>query len=398
MTQIEDLVRQALAETSPAPSSTDPLATLDRRVRRARRWITAGACTATAAVVAAVVVPLAVLGGNSSPTDVGVGRTPRPSPSASNLPGVTTLVTSGAQWVAGAAGEQPWLLMKDEQGTYVGQVGRDLSAERVPVDDQSSRLAVGQHEVWVWGTNGSGTAGMVTVIPSSGPAHELAVRGQVLGVGAVSSDALYVISHGDAGVGVYRYELTPHGIATSKLELPVVNNVVATADGDVWAQSGTKLVEVTSSGTSMRKGLVVDWGTGALLGATTGSNEEGRDGLWADDGRVIGLSPKLLAGCVSCAEGYRVPAAGRPGAIAEPSQGGLYISVVEVRGPGWQGHDDIGLYYYSPASVKGNTEITASLDDVRATSLAADPNGGVDYVDDQGHLNHWDPTAGAAAR
>lgn len=398
MTQIEDLVRQALAATPSPTTSTDPLAGLDRRIRRARRRLAAGAGAVAAAVAAAVVVPLAVLGGNGSPNGLEIARTPTPAPSVSNPPGVTTLWPGGAQWVAGAAGEQPWLLMKDAQGTYVGQVGSNLTSARVPVDDQSSRLAVGQHEVWVWGTNASGTTGMVTVIPSSGPAHELAVRGLVLGTGAVSDDALYVISHGEAGAAVHRYELTSAGIETSTLQFSVISNVVATGDGDIWVQSGSKLVEVLPNETSMRKGLVVDWGTGALLGATTGSNKEDRSGLWADDGRVIDLSPKLLAGCVSCAEGYRVPAAGRPGAVAEPSQGGLYLSVDEVRAPGWQGYKNIGLYYYSPASLQGNTEITSALTGVRAMAIAADPNGGVDYVDDQGQLNHWDPTAGAAAR
>jgi hypothetical protein len=372
MTQIEDLVRQALAETPAPTTSTDPLATLDRRVRRARRRLAAGAGVVTAVVAAAVAVPLAVLGGDGSPNSLEVARTPSPSPSVSNPPGVTTLWSGGAQWVAGAAGGEPWLLIKDDQGTYVGQVGQKLSSERVPVDDQSSRLAVGEQEVWVWGTNLSGTAGMVTVIPSSGPAHELAVRGQVLGAGAVSNDALYVISHGDAGAAVYRYELTPQGIVTSKLELPVVNNIVTTGDGHVWAQSDKRLVEVNG----MQRGAAVEW-EGDIYGPASPG-----DAIWAYDGRLIDLTPKNLLGCMSCAEGYRVFVSGQPDAALQTPDG-LFVAIPEA-----------GLDYYSPRSLRsGNTPVTTSIHGIHVVSLSADPAGGVDYVDDHGDLNHWQPQA-----
>src|SRR4051812_32668706 len=121
MTQIEDLLRQALAETPTTPSVTDPLSAIDGRLRRARRTMVAGTSIAAAAVAAAVVVPLMTLGGGStSKVEVGNSPTPTPTPSAAST--ATTAPSSqqtevlwanGAIWASAAAGRRPWLLYQD---------------------------------------------------------------------------------------------------------------------------------------------------------------------------------------------------------------------------------------------------------------------------------------------
>ena len=54
-----------------------------------------------------------------------------------------------------------------------------------------------------------------------------------------------------------------------------------------------------------------------------------------------------------------------------------------------------GLYFYSPDSLgSGETPVTASIKGVQVIAMSSDPVGGVDYVDDQGNLIHWQPVAG----
>src|SRR3954453_6440720 len=117
VTDIEELVRDALAATPMASPTTDPLAALDRRVRRARRRLAAGAGVVAAVIVAAVVVPVAFLGGNGSPKSVGVVRHPTPKPGTPA--GTTTLWQDGAIWVSDADGQQ-WLLFTQGGDYFVG--------------------------------------------------------------------------------------------------------------------------------------------------------------------------------------------------------------------------------------------------------------------------------------
>jgi len=153
------------------------------------------------------------------------------------------------------------------------------------------------------------------------------------------------------------------------------------ADGRIWVHSGDKLVELFLSERGIDHGVTVPWGSGQMFAPTL--PRSGPGGVWAYDGsRLIGLMPKALSGCVSCAEGDRVAVPGKPNAVVE-THDGLYVSV-----PG------SGLYFYSPDALgSGETPVTASIPGVRVITMTADPTGGVDYVDDQGNLIHWTPPA-----
>ena len=86
MTPIEELLREALSATPTPESTTDPIGTLDRRIRRARRRLAASAGVVAVAVAVAIVVPLTVTGGGAGkPGSISV-VTPAASPAAISAP------------------------------------------------------------------------------------------------------------------------------------------------------------------------------------------------------------------------------------------------------------------------------------------------------------------------
>jgi hypothetical protein len=375
-------------------TTTDPLAALDRRVRRARRWLAAGAGAVTAAVVAAVVVPLAVLGGNGSPNSVGITHhAPTPSPSASSLPGVTPLWPQGAVSVAGLPNDEPWLLRDHPGGDfYVAQVGPDGPGEGFIVPAPATYVAPGQNVEWVVGSSG-GTGRVSVVDNATGHVSTMTFDGAITSSPVVVGDALYAIVTNGAGVAVSRFSLSGDGIDQSKsLSIDGATEIALTAKQHPWVLAGTKLIEVVTSANSLSTGSTVDWSADIYGPAEPG------DSLWAYDGdRLIGLTPKYLTGCVSCAEGYRLTLDARPAAVANSADGGLFAAIFYPSAVGAAAGPNDGIYDYLAQDVRGAGRVTGPrLFGVRAVALAADPNGGVDYVDDQGALNRWDPAAAAS--
>src|SRR3954468_6527689 len=103
MTNIEDLVRQALTETPVPPVASDPLARLERRVRRARRRLALASGVAAAGVAAAVIVPLTTTG-HSGASKLDLAKTPPPTPAPSPSPSPSQeLLQSTAVWLDGPA-------------------------------------------------------------------------------------------------------------------------------------------------------------------------------------------------------------------------------------------------------------------------------------------------------
>jgi len=373
VTEIEELVRQALAQT-PTPTSTmDPSVGLERRVRRARRWLAAGAGAAAAAVVAAIVVPLAVLsGGNGAPKDLQVGQIPLP-------PAVD---------VSAAPGQQPWELVNHGAGQYsIGHPG-DSPAQFYDVEGPAQQIYAGARVVWV-----VGSTRVTGVDTSTGGTTTDTIDSGTFGDAAVVDNTLYVVK----GDQVERHTLIG-GANLSSVGVARAGEIAASQKGHLWVQSGSnKLVELIPTETGTTVGATVDW-TGDVYGPT-GADSTGDD-LWAYDGdRLIDLMPKSLLGCVSCAEGWRLGVAGRPVAVATADDGGVFVAVSQPSTAGQQAGLEDGIYYYAPHDVHGDGGTSGpTLFGVNAVALAADPNGGVDYVTDQGQLKHWDPTATAPAR
>jgi hypothetical protein len=370
---MEELVRQALAETPTSTSTTDPLAALDRRVRKARRWLAAGAGVAAAVVIAAVVVPIAVLSdGNGAPNRVQVSRF--------TLPPVVD--------VSAAPGQQPWVLIGHGSDRYsIGQPG-DSPGQSFDVKGPAQRLYAGDRVVWV-----VGSTRVTGVDTSTGDFTTSTIDSGSYGDAATVGDSLYV-TQGDQ---IERMTLIG-GSVTNSVGVVKAGEIAASQQGHLWVQSGSnKLVELIPTKWGMTKGATVDW-TGDIYGPT-GADSTGDD-LWAYDGdRLIALAPKNLLAGVSVAEGWRLGVAGRPVAVATADDGGLYVAVSQPSAAGQQAGLGDGIYYYAPGDVHGDGGSSGpTLFGVNTVALAADSSGGVDYVTDQGQLKHWDPTATAAAR
>jgi hypothetical protein len=403
VTPIEELVRQALAETPAAVTTTDPLASLDRRVRRARRWLAAGAGAVTAAVVAAVVVPLVVLGGSGSPNGVGIAHhTPTPSPSASSLPGVTQWWPSGAVDLAGSRygyGGPAWVLVNSNGQPFIAAVGPNGLNDRIHVPEPADFVAPAQAVEWVAGTDSNSDVVRVSGIRNGiGNVDTLTFHGGLEGRPVVVGEALYIVSSDSSGTSVRRFVLSNDGIDQSKpLPIAGATELAVTDKTHPWVLAREKLIEVVTDQNSLSIGPTVDWSGdiyGPMDAASTG------DSMWAYDGsRVIGLTPAYLTGCVSCAEGYRVSVAGQPVAVASAFDGGLYVAVSQASTDGKRAGIHTGLAYYPADDVKGAGDApTDTLFGIQVSSLVEDGHGGVDYVDDQGSLNHWDPPSAAFTR
>ena len=403
MTPIEELVRQALGETPTTTTTTDPLAALDRRVRKARRWLAAGAGAVAAAVVTAVVVPLAVLsGGNDAANKVIVGNTPTPAPS--NPAGVTTWWPRGAVEVADSPGQgaPSWVLIRDNGKTFISPIDPNMQVERTTVQEPADYVAPGTTVEWVAGSSG-GTV-RVSAVNNAGPkVRSLTFSGSVVSAPVVVGEGLYVLTSDGQSTFVRHFVLSNDGIDQSQpLVLDGVTEIAATGTDHVWVQGRQKLYEVITTGNALREGSAVDW-SGDIYGPT-GTNPA-TDDLWAYDGsRLIDLTPASLRSCVSCAEGYRINVAGRPAAVSSADEGSfdsgsLFVAVSQASTGSQQAGINTGIGYYSASDVQGDgSGPTDTLFGIEVTSLVADGAGGVDYVDDLGRLQHWDPQVTAAAR
>ena len=386
MTPIEDLVREALASMPEPVPSTHPLGSLEGRVRRARRRLAAGAGVVAAVIAAAIVIPLTV-GGGGARSSVQV-VTPQPSVTPSPPPpGTTALWTRDAIWASTSPSGQRWLLYSQYGQDYLTRVSGKKEKPIVVGESPADYIVATDKVVWVIGTssgNGAGARSYLTaVLTSTGAA--IPMQEPQLSYAAAVGGSLYAVEtdpkNGDVFVDRFDADNSGAGMTWSK---PVGNaqEIVATLQQRLWIHEKTHLTELIPRPGGFEFGPQVPWGSGPLL-APALTRSGGPGAVWAYDGsRLIALMPSALSGCVSCAEGARVTVPGKPSSVVEEKDG-LYVAV-----PG------AGLYYYSPDSLgSGETPVSASIKGVQVTSVSADPAGGVDYVDDQGNLIHWQPAA-----
>ena len=390
MTPIEELVRQALAETPTATTATDPLAALDRRVRRARRWLAAGAGAATAAVVAAVVVPLAVLGGNNA-GKVDVVNTPTPSPSRT-----ATAIAGADVWLSGAHGVT-------SGGGFIWTVAADSNDSRslLQIDPSTGEEASGTTldspadfalyaggEVWVWGGgDGAYPDSLLQVRAISkgrlepGGWRPLSLpQTPIFDVAVVDDNAWVVVP--DAVVQV---QLVDHVLkVVSQTPLTGAHRIVATPNGHLWVQADSRFIElVPTGGSGPETGPTEHW-AGPLLAASTG------DSVWSTDDprRAVELDPTALgAGASVALVGKRLMTAGRPTLLTVDADGGVYVAFHSGRAPNGE------IDYFAPGNSFGPA--SARLPDADVETMAAAPGGGLAISTFSGQLQHWDPAAAA---
>lgn len=357
MTQIEDLLREALASTPTTSTTVDPLGAIDRRVRVARRWIAAGGVAVAAAVVAAVVVPIAVLGGNANgkPSSVGIANAP------------STVIS-----VAAAPNGTVWVLVDKGNGDYA--VGQNGSPDSDFTDVQGPAARVYADDMTVWVVGSTRVTGMDTATRTQTSGN--VIDSGTFGDAAVVDGTLFV----DRGDSVERLTVL-NGSSVNTIGMASAGDIATTSDGHLWVQSkGSQLVELIPTPYGAKVGATVQW-TGDIYTAT--QPRSAPDGIWAYDGsRLIALIPSALSGCVSCAEGDRVEVSGQPLAVVQLPGGGLYVA------------NQHQIVYRAPADLgSGTAGVDADLNGITVNAMVADPAGGVDYIDGQGNLVHWDPTA-----
>jgi hypothetical protein len=399
MTLIEDRLREALAATPTSTTVTDPVGAVGRRVRRARRRIAAGSGLAAVLVVAAVVVPWRLSGDANTTQRVQVGHTPSPSahPTASQPQDTTGVIGTGVLSISSTGTQAPYLLQNTDSGPTVGFVADDRIVDTMPVERPAEQVLADGSVAWVVGNSRSTDQFRITTAypaTSKGAIPDRASftePGRIIDATVAAGSLFAVVDNPDQGVVVQRYvHLSDHSLNLAG-SLPVhdATGIATDVKGVAWVQTGSQLIQVQPEGQQLfRLGASVRWpGNQPLYGP------ERPSGVWAYDGRLVGLSPSLLATGVSVAEGWRINVSGRPDAAVSDITGGVYYTVSSPDlGQGESG--GIGVFYYSAAALRhGANAPTASLFGTAVAAVAVDPQGGVDVIHYGGALQRWDPAA-----
>ena len=397
MNNIEDLLREALT-TTPAPTPTvDPLGGLDRRIRRARRWMATGAGIGVAAVTAAVVVPLATVGGTQAGNLQYGHQSPSPSATASGIPGLQVIDVwqqSGAAAVASGDGGL-WALTIGGTSTPEGDAvqqfnpvdGRRIGSP-IAVPSPADFISVGLNRVWVYG-GGDGAYGDLSVISAIDPANGHVETLRIHGKGGPQA-MVFASQQAFVSLAVANEVVSVGGVTGPLAEgQPVAvpgqpTSMVVMNDGSVWVDESLnrKWAHLdVAEGHSKLLGTV-DWNA-PIFGLSP------HNSVWTRDTRLIEINPASLSQCVSCAYGARIPTPGRPTAVAATDSGGLFV--VTDASAGQRG----GIAYYTAQDVQRESNSPSAFLAVDGVYwLAADPAGGVVYVDGTSRLAHWVPPTG----
>ena len=391
MSDIEQLLRESLhSAPTPTPKLSDPVTTIERRTRRARALVAGAAAVIAIGVAAGIIVPLSALGhSRASGVVVSPAQSPTPRPSPTSAAD-EQLIWMGANWVATAPTGLPWMVYVDNSGPNGGTrlaqlVTNKMPRYRVRVQTPADMPVPGRNIVWVVGfVDGSGAHSRVSAVTTSGRlVATQAYPGKLLTYSTVVGDDLYMIDGGNAaGARIDRLRLVNGRITMTSVAAPMAETVWSTKNGEVWAQTTSKLVEITDSGSGIALGTSVSW-RGDIVGTVT--DESAPDALWAWDGsRLVQLSPALLTQGVSVAEGARLALPGRAGAAVSSPDGGVFVSIPDGA--------RTGVYYYPRDQFgAGQPRPSATLDGVQAVMICADPRGGVDVLDNDAIVQEWNP-------
>jgi hypothetical protein len=269
-------------------------------------------------------------------------------------------------------------------GTRLAQfVTNKMPRYRVHLPLPADMPVPGRSVVWVIGSDDGGNIlSRVSAVTTAGRfVTTKAYPTELLTYSTVVGDDLYVVRGGNnAGAHVDRLSLVNGRIVTASAAVPMAENVMATKNGTVWAQTTSKLVQITNTGAGIGAGTSVSW-RGEVVGAVTDGSAS--DALWAWDGsRLVQLSPALLTQGVSVAEGARLSIPGPVRVAISAPGGGVFVSVP----------DEPRVYYYPPDQFgSGQPRPAAFLAGVKAITMCADPRGGVDILDSDDVVQEWNP-------
>lgn len=378
MSDLDDLIRTALATGDVVPSAADPVTVLRGRVRRARQRFVAGAAVAIFAV-AAVVVPLALSGGGSGPSSVTTPATTAPKVGSAWLHDAED-VTVGSD---GAGGAAAWALVPHGYGADVVELdGLSGAVERrIYVPGPVAQIAFGLGQVWAFG-GGDGGYSSLSVIdridPATGALKTLRIHGSGAPLDMAFTDGGAFVSLGFRGAVARIGGASGDLAVTQEVDVPhQPGPIAATSDGTLWVQEtlGRSWAQLSVTGGVSRVLQTVSW-SGRMFGLSHGNV------IWTTDSarRVVEIEPTYLTTGVSVSYGNRIPTTGRPSGVATiPGSGAIYVAT------------SAGLAYYSPRAVHRWTGPTSQLRHVSAQRIAADPDGGVVYLTGAGTVKRWGP-------
>lgn len=416
MTQIEDRLRAALASApTPVTSTPDPLDDLSRRVGRARRQLAAAAVIAVAVLVAAIVIPLALLG----------------SATGRNVPAHQTHVRSVpfAPWPAGSVGQLAagggsiWTLRTTQRPSHQPQTvlqRRDPRTGRVdatyPVRHATGgQISYGLGKVWVWAYGDGGAGGgifldQLTVLnPQTGQVVSSPLGGERPNnshpYDFYTASALAVA--GTTMVGVQTDQVPDQSAApvnNNRVRGFVANNRFAASVGGRSVLGAESLLSGDGALLFLgEKGVVAQYPASAGW-PQSGPSEPVRltgfpltaaaQGFWAVRGdRLLheDLTGRLISPSVKLPLEHIAPFRnGLPPVQATvDTAGGLYVTVAYSSRAGT-------LFYYSPAALRAAQPTPSALHfGPEFTQIVADPAGGVVVAANGGNRlgsqHRWDP-------
>jgi hypothetical protein len=309
MPLIETLLRDAL-DSVPAPRTADPRQQIARRVRRVRTQRRVGVVLGVAAIAAAVIAPVTLLGGSSGQPHAVFATTPPHSATwkLTDLSPEGVTYAADSVWVSGSGTSSTprWYVDRLDPATGDRLMHIDVPG---PINFVSTGLGY----VWAYG-GGDGAypkSSIVLLDPSTG--HFVAAKTIAADQGGPSSvafardSAWFVLSDSRE---IARARLTDAGnLKVTTVALPQGQDnpsIAATGDGTVWVGPvNGQVVKVVPQGRfGLRLSMSSGW-PGRML-ATGGTHSIWTTEAASPKSRVSLLSPALLKGCVSCAYSPRL--------------------------------------------------------------------------------------------
>lgn len=386
MNDIEQLLRDSLrGAPTPVPSTADPIPSVERRVRRTRRILTAGAAAGVALLAAGIAVPLALRDGGAAEVRIApASHAPSPLPSGPSAPNVTTLVASGANWVSTSADGHLWYTTSPAGSSSLVELNASGGQlHRSPIKSPGDLVVAGTDIVWVvGGDDGGDVRGRIAAYAPTGELlGSLDYPQDTLSYATQVDDDLYVVRSNGSGTFVERVTGVGGRLVATSVSLPGAETITATAAGNVWVSTSTSLVRVVDTGTALRLGATVAW-AGPILGVVAGGRDV--DALWSYDGsRVVELSPALLRQGTSVAEGARIPVPREPSWVVSSTARDVFVAMND--GP-------VEIFHFRGDQLgSGKAGSIMEVAGGRVDVMAADPAGGVVFVDDSGQLLRWQP-------
>jgi hypothetical protein len=407
---VEQLLRESLHTAPPVtPRTSDPLAEVARRVRRARAIWGGGTLAAAAVVAAAVVVPLSVVGG--SPSGAGTlvpGGSP--SPAASNAGSGLAVWDRDAVDVASGGGWL-WELQRNPKANdgsdYVVKVDPRTheAVAKWDAEAPADYIAYGLGRVWVWGGGDGGyrdgrlqivdaapaeTVSCPAAMPSCEAGTTVAKPTPVVSrTGVGFADVAFLAGSAWATTGDSVWQIAPSGDVVSKTRVGPDAGRVVVAGGHLWV--GFRASNAIGEYTPQPDGHGLTLGvTQSVMDASLRLlDAAGETGLLVSEGSLV-QTERLpsYSGAGGPGDGAAVPEVPVSGRML--ADGGAVVLTVA-------GEGSAAVYRIPAAATTSSCPAGACVQrapvGADVTRIAVNPVGGVEIVLDDGTVELWQPAS-----